>query len=437
MFREKINDLIEWKNSADRKPLIIRGARQVGKTWLMKEFGEKYYKKVAYINFDNNNIMKSLFEGDLSIENIVLGLRIESGVQIDTEDTLIIFDEFQEVPKALTSLKYFYENANEYHIIAAGSLLGVALHEGTSFPVGKVSFLDLYPLNFKEFLIATGNESLSELMEIGNWELVNTFSSKFIDLLKQYYFIGGMPEVVLSFIENSDLKKVSILQRKILDSYEQDFSKHAPISIVPRLRMLWNSIPSQLAKENKKFVYGLIREGARAREYEIALAWLTDCGLAHQVSRVTKPNMPLKSYQDFHAFKLFILDVGLLTCMLGLDSKTILEGNTIFTESKGTLTEQFVLQQLISNKDMYIYYWSAEKGTAELDFVLQTNGEIIPLEVKAEENLQAKSLKAYINKFTPKYAVRTSMTNYKEEANLINVPLSSIGEIDKILKQIN
>lgn len=315
-----------------------------------------------------------------------------------------------------------------------GSLLGVALHEGTSFPVGKVSFLDLYPLNFKEFLIATGNEKLSELTESENWDLVNTFSSKFIELLKQYYFVGGMPEVVLSFTEKSDFGEVSIIQRRILDSYEQDFSKHAPINIVPRLRMLWNSIPSQLAKENKKFVYGLVREGARAREYEIALAWLTDCGLAHQVSRVTKPNMPLKAYQDFHAFKLFILDVGLLTCMIGLDSRTILEGDAIFTESKGTLTEQFVLQQLVSNKEIFIYYWSAEKGTSELDFVLQMKGEIVPVEVKAEKNLQAKSLKTYINKFSPKIAIRTSMSNYKKEVNLVNIPLYAIGEIDKILK---
>ena len=311
MYRSAIEKLKEWKKSYFRKPMIIEGARQVGKTWLMKEFGKECYKKTVYINFDSNKQMKDLFSSDLSIERIIMGLEIYSDTTITPDDTLIIFDEVQEVPAALSSLKYFYENAPQYHIICAGSLLGIALHEGTSFPVGKVDFLKLYPLSFDEFLLGTGYEKLYKLLNSGDYALINSFSEQFIYLLKQYYFIGGMPEVVLRFSHNKDFNEVREVQKRILEAYEQDFSKHAPSDIVPKIRMVWNSIPLQLAKENKKFIYGLVREGGRAKKFETAIMWLCDCGLVHKVSRITTPNLPLKAYEHLKAFKLFLLDVGL------------------------------------------------------------------------------------------------------------------------------
>ena len=371
MYREKIEELKRWKQSKNRKPLILRGARQVGKTWLMKTFGEENYEKCAYINFDNNPRMEQLFSSDYNIDRIIQGLKIESGINIEPENTLIIFDEVQETPKALSALKYFYENANEYHIIAAGSLLGVAIHEGTSFPVGKVDFIDLYPLSFSEFLMALGEESLVKLLKDVQIDLLNVFSDKLKDYLKQYLYIGGMPEVVLSYSIEKDFGKVRKIQNRLLEAYEQDFSKHAPTNVVPRIRQLWNNIPTQLAKENKKFIYGLVKEGARAREYEIALSWLIDCGLVYQINRVKDCKIPLSAYQDFNAFKLYLLDVGLLCAMAQIDSKTILDGNSIFVEFKGSLAEQYVLTELKSNYDIPIFYWSAEAGTAELDYIIQ------------------------------------------------------------------
>lgn len=429
MYREKFEDLITWKNSKNKQPLIIRGARQVGKTWLMKEFGKTNYKNVAYVHFDNNSRMEELFKGDLVPSKIIEGLQIETGIKIKPRETLIIFDEIQEVPRALTSLKYFQEETPEYDIIAAGSLLGVALHNGTSFPVGKVQFLDLYPLNYKEFLKALGEEELLQLLEKKDFELIKVFKTKFIETLKQYYFVGGMPEAVNNFVQNKDYKEVREIQNKILYSYEQDFSKHAPNEIVPKLRLLWNNIPSQLAKENKKFIYGLIRQGARAREFELAMMWLIDCGLVYSVSRVSKPNLPLAAYQDFNSFKLFILDTGLLGAMIEINEKTLLEGNSIFTEFKGALTEQFVLQQLKSMKDISIFYWSAEKSTAEIDFIIQNENEIIPIEVKAEENLQAKSLKSFYEKYNNSNCIRTSMSDYREQEWIKNIPLYYINEL--------
>lgn len=429
MYREKIEDLINWKNSKNKQPLIIRGARQVGKTWLMKEFGKKYYKNIAYIHFDNNSRMEELFKNDLIPSKIIEGLQIETGEKIKPQETLIIFDEIQEVPRALTSLKYFQEEVPQYDIIAAGSLLGVALHSETSFPVGKVQFLDLYPLNYREFLKALKEDELLGLLEKNDFELIKVFKTKFIETLKQYYFIGGMPEVVYNFIENRDYKQVREIQNKILYSYQQDFSKHTPNEIVPKLRMLWNNIPSQLAKENKKFIYGLIREGARAREFELAMMWLIDCGLIYSVSKVSKPNLPLAAYQDFNSFKLFLVDTGLLGAMGGLDEKTLLEGNSIFTEFKGALTEQFVLQQLKNIKNISIFYWSAEKSKAEIDFIIQSENKVIPIEVKAKENLQAKSLKTFYEKYDNKYCVRTSMSDYREQEWIKNVPLYLINEL--------
>ena len=434
MQRETMIDLLKWKERSHRKPLIIQGARQVGKTWIMKEFGKKHFKQVAYINFDNNERMESLFSGDLAIDRLITALQIESGVMIDAKNTLIIFDEVQEVPRALTSLKYFNEDAPQYHILCAGSLLGVALHPGTSFPVGKVEFMHLYPLSFSEFLQAIGQGELKKLIEANDFELIKSFKGRYVDLLKQYFYIGGMPEAVITFIETKDFTKVRDVQKRLLTAYEQDFSKHAPMEVVPRIRMLWESLPSQLARENRKFMYGLIREGARARDYELALLWLLDCGLLYKVNRVSKPSLPLKAYLDNNAFKLFILDVGLLSAMSGLDLKSLLEGNQIFEEFKGSLTEQFVLQQLIINKELTPFYWSAEKSNGEVDFVFQQETEIIPLEVKAAENLQAKSLKNYCLRFEPKHAVRTSLSDYRKEDWLTNVPLYAINGILKTHK---
>ncbi len=431
MYRMAIKQLQRWKAKKQRKPLIIRGARQVGKTWLMREFGAREYSSTVYINFDNNKRMKTLFEGSLEVERLITGLELYAGHKIDPEDTLLIFDELQEVPKALTSLKYFNEDAPQYQIVCAGSLLGVALHQGTSFPVGKVEFLDLYPLSFFEFTMAVGKERHVELLHKEDFDMAITFKQDYIDLLKHYYYVGGMPEAVQAFVDSRDFNEVREIQQRILEAYEQDFSKHAPNEAVPRIRMLWNSIPSQLAKENKKFVYGLIKEGARAKEYELAMLWLTDCGLVHKVHRVTRPSLPLKAYEDLKAFKLFLMDVGLLSCMVGLRQDVLLDGNELFKEFKGALTEQYVLQQLETIKGLNIYYWTAERGTAEVDFVIDNGKDVIPVEVKAEVNLQAKSLKVYRDKFQPKLSIRTSMADYKREDWLLNLPLWAIESVLK------
>lgn len=427
MFRLEIDSLIHWKNSKTRKPLIIRGARQVGKTWLMKEFGKTEYKQTLYINFESSAHLKDIFNADFDIQRILTALQIETGVVAKKQNTLIIFDEIQEAPQAITSLKYFFENEPEYHIVAAGSLLGVTMHQQVSFPVGKVEFLDLYPLNFIEFLKALKQDQLVSLLETYNVDLIKSFKSKFINYLKQYYFIGGMPEAVLSFVLNNDFNEVRNIQKTILQAYEQDFSKHAPVDIVPRIRMVWNSIPSQLAKENRKFIYGLIKEGARAKDFELAINWLIDSGLVHKINRINKPAIPLKAYADLSAFKLFIVDVGLLNAMGNIELKTLLEGNTIFTEFKGAVTEQFVLQQLVCNNMFDIYYWSADKSTAELDFVVQYKNTVFPIEVKAEENLQAKSLKVFHQKYNTPLSVRTSMSDYRKESWLTNIPLYLIN----------
>lgn len=433
MYREKIKELVKWKESTNRKPLIIRGARQVGKTWLMKEFGEKYYEKSAYINFDDNERMKKLFEGDFDLKKIIQGLKIESGVNIEPHNTLIILDEIQETPKALKALKYFCENAREYHIVSAGSLLGVALHSGTSFPVGKVDFLDLSPLSFYEFIEALGENDLVQILKENDFDLMSVFETKFIEYLKLYYFIGGMPEVVNSYVKDKDLLEVRRIQKTILEDYEQDFSKHAPSNIVPRIRQLWNNIPTQLAKENKKFIYGLVKEGARAREYEIALSWLIDCGLVYQINRVNSSKIPLSAYQDFTAFKLYMLDVGLLGAMANVDSKTLLEGNEIFEEFKGSLTEQYVLCQLRECTDLNVFYWSSDTGSSEVDFITQIGKDNVPIEVKANENLQAKSLKAFVQKYNTKINVRTSMSRYRKDDWITNIPLYNIGNIKEIV----
>lgn len=429
MYRIAIKKLLKWKQSKRRKPLIIQGARQVGKTWLIKEFGRQAYKDTVYINFDSNSKMAELFTSDLDTERLIMGLELYAGHKIDPDNSLLIFDEVQEVPRALASLKYFYEDAPQYHIICAGSLLGIALHQGTSFPVGKVDFLKLYPLSFREFLMATGKEQFADLLDKRDFQMITSFRQTYIESLKYYYFVGGMPEAVQSFAEDYDFNEVREIQKRILTAYEQDFSKHAPNEIVPRLRMLWNSIPSQLAKENKKFIYGLVREGARAKDYEAAIMWLSDCGLVHKVSRVNSADIPLRAYEDLKAFKLFVVDVGLLGCMAGLRQRTLLEGNDLFVEFKGALTEQYVCQQLKTLQDLEVYYYTNDRSSCEVDFVVDTGELTVPVEVKAEVNLRAKSLKTYRDKFSPQVCIRTSMADYKKEEWLINLPLYAIEQI--------
>jgi predicted AAA+ superfamily ATPase len=433
MKRLKYDDLVNWKNATSRKPLIIRGARQVGKTWLMQEFGTKEYQQTVYVNFEKSPRLQTLFADDFDLHRVLIALQAETGQPINVDNTLLIFDEIQAVPKAITALKYFAEDAPDLHVIAAGSLLGVALHSDISFPVGKVDFMDLFPLNFKEFLMATNEDGLLQILDTNDWGLISTFKLRFIDKLRQYYFIGGMPEAVAKFVENGSYVEVRKIQMQILTAYEQDFSKHPPFSIVPRIRMLWNSIPAQLAKENRKFIYGLIKEGARAKDYELALSWMADCGQVHKISRISRPGIPLKAYEDFSAFKLFLADCGLLAAMGAIDSKTLLEGNALFSEFKGALTEQFVLQELLSTGVFSVYYWTADRSTAEVDFVIQYKNTIAPVEVKAEENLQSKSLKSYHQKYNPPLSLRFSMSDYRHQDWMINVPLYAIGTLIWIL----
>lgn len=437
MKRYAMEKLIQWKDNEDRKPLIIKGARQVGKTWLMKEFGAACFTKYAYINFDRNSRMKQLFSGDFDVDRILRGLSIESGVDIEPENTLIILDEIQEVPEALQALKYFSEDERYgYYIVAAGSLLGIAMHAGTSFPVGKVDSMELYPLSYMEFLDATGNENLAKLIRERDFDMISAFRDKYIDLLKYYYYIGGMPAAVCSYVKNKSLEKVREIQLGLISDYEQDFSKHAPTAVIPRIHMVWNGIPSQLAKENKKFIYSVLREGARAKDFELAIQWLSDCGLSHKVGRVKKGAIPLKAYQDIAAFKLYMVDVGLLCAMTDLDARTLLEGNAVFEEFKGALTEQYVCQQLLAELHTTPYYWSADNSSGEVDFVLQHSGKIIPVEVKAEENLNAKSIKAFVEKYKLPFGVRISMSNYRRQKELVNVPLYAVSELWNIVDEL-
>lgn len=432
MQRIEIQQLKKWKQSNGRKPMIIRGARQVGKTWLMKEFGRLDYKDVVYVNCEADPAVRNMFTGDFDTTRIIRGLQIIAGKPIEPNHTLIIIDEIQEAPGALTSLKYFQENAPEYHVIAAGSLLGITLNRSGSFPVGKVEFLDLFPLSFVEFLDAIHETQLADLLRNPDWSLVASFSIKFTDRLRQYYYTGGMPEVVLQYSVSGDMNQVREIQKRILVSYEQDFSKHAPAEIVPRIRMIWSGVPAQLAKENRKFIYGQIKAGARAKDFELALSWLIDCGLLYKVHNVSKPALPLKAYEELNTFKLFMLDIGLLGALTDLDARTLLEGNTVFTEFKGALTEQYVYQQLRTMNDLPVYYWSAGNARSEVDFLLQHNGQIIPLEVKAEENLHAKSLRVFCEKYKPALAVRSSMSGYRKEDWMTNLPLYAVSTITQL-----
>ena len=429
MNRLAIQELITWKNSEIRKPLIIQGARQVGKTWLMKAFGNQEFQHVAYLNFENNNRLREIFKSDFNIERIIATIEIEVKQKIDPQNTLLIFDEIQEAERGLTALKYFYEQAPEYCIVAAGSLLGISTQKNNSFPVGKVDSVYLFPMSFMEFLENLGEGHLANQLQLKNWELIDIFHEKLVEILRLYYFIGGMPEAVAHYIDHKNLDTVRLIQRKILAGYENDFAKHAPNEIVPRIRLVWNALISQLAKENRKFIYGQIKKGGRAKDFETAINWLVDAGLVLKINRIEKPILPLNAYADFDAFKLFLLDIGLLNAIADLDQRILLEKNNILTEFKGALTEQFVCQQLKIKKELY--YWTASNATAEVDFVLQHQNEIIPIEVKAEENLKAKSLKVYVEKYAPKTVIRTSMSKFRQEDWLINVPLYGIEGIIK------
>ena len=389
----------------------------------MKEFGRAAYPETAYVNFERNPNLAAIFQDTLDIEGIIQALQVQTGVRIIPEKTLVIFDEIQEAPQAISALKYFREEAPGYHIVAAGSLLGIALHRSVSFPVGKVEFMNLQPLSFHEFLMALGEQELLELLESGRWELLHVFRKRLTDRLRQYYLVGGMPDAVAEFAASGDFHEVRRIQKNILNAYELDFSKYAPANETPRIRMVWNSIPGQLAREKRKFVYSHIKEGSRAKEFEKALAWLTDCGQVLKINRVTKPGLPLKAYEDFSAFKLFLVDTGLLSAMTDVSPRVILDGNDIFTEFKGALTEQFACQQILALSRHPVGYWSAVRGTSEVDFLIQIETSVIPVEVKAEQNLKAKSLKTYYEKFSPPFAIRTSLADFRQEGWLWDIPL--------------
>lgn len=426
MQRTLIKDMMEWKSSKSRKPLVIQGARQVGKTWLMKEFGKLAYKKVHYLNFEANNNLRNIFAQDYDISRVIQVISVAVGENIVAKDTLLIFDEIQEAERGLTALKYFQENAPDFHVIAAGSLLGTSIQIKQSFPVGKVDFLRLNPMTFEEFLMALKEDSLTGILVKKDWASILPFHEKLTGLLRLYYYIGGMPEAVASYVQNSDLAAVRKIQENILLGYENDFAKYAPKEVVPRIRMVWASILSQLAKENRKYIYGQVKHGSRAKDFEAAINWLSDAGLAIKTPLVEKGILPLRAYAEYDSFKLFMVDVGLLNAMAGLPPTTVIERNYLMIEFKGALTEQFVCQQLTANSENQIYYWSSN-GVAEVDFVVQNNGRVMPIEVKAEENLKAKSLKIFVEKYSPELAIRASMNTYREESWMVNTPLYGVG----------
>ena len=425
MERSIYSSLKKWKESPTRKPLILQGARQVGKTYILKEFGAREYSEVVYINCDDNNDMQNMFV-DYDVDRIIRSLSAISGVSIKPSTTLLILDEIQEVERGLASLKYFCEKAPEYHVAVAGSLLGITLHEGTSFPVGKVDMLYMYPMDFEEFLLAMGKEQLVELLRSNSWTALTPLRGMLTELLRQYYFVGGMPEAVKAYVERGDIWEVRSIHSKIIDAYRNDMSKHAPKQQVQRINMVWNSIPSQLARDNKKFIYGALRKGARANDFEIAIQWLVDSGLVHKVHRISKPVVPLKFYEDMSSFKLFLLDCGLLGALSETPPEQILIGDNVFEEYKGAFTENYVLQQLKSLPRTFVYYYSNDNSTLEIDFVVQHDAHVIPIEVKAAENLRAKSLRQFVTDNPGLHGVRFSMSDYREQDWLTNVPLWAV-----------
>lgn len=430
MKRDLYEKLLEWKNNADRKPLIVNGARQVGKTYLLQEFGQKEYKKTAFFSLDRNPMAAHVFEQGAPVSDILLSLSAISNIDITPHDTLIVLDEIQDCPKALEALKFFREDAPDYHVAVAGSLLGLSLHNSVSYPVGKVDELRLYPMTFPEFLEAAGKNRMAEILKSGNWTVINMLGDECIKLLRQYYYVGGMPAAVLAFVEQRGLQAVRQIQQQIIRDYRRDFSKHAPAGEVPRINMVWDSIPAQLARENKKFIYGALRKGARATEFEIAIQWLIDAGLAYKVMRVNSPQMPLKFYEDFNAFKLFMLDVGLTGAMTDTTAESMLVDNRVFSEYKGAFTELYVFTQL-KTLGFPIYYHSMSNSTIEIDFLLQLNGRVVPVEVKAETNVKAKSMRTFISKHPELTGIRFSMLPYQKQDWLVNIPLYACMMLNK------
>ena len=431
MIRLKTKELYAWKERKNRKPLILQGARQVGKTWLMRTFASEAFPKHVYVNFEDNTPLREVFTKDFDIQRILFEVSLATGVAVD-DSTLLILDEIQEAPRGVTALKYFYEQRPQLPVMAAGSLLGIASNKPNSFPVGKVDFLTLNPLSFFEFLDAMGKGQFVQAIHQQQWEALGPYTSQLEDLLRQYYLVGGMPEVVQAFVDTRDVLEVRRLQQNILNAYDRDFSKHAPLPEVPRLRMVWHSIIGQLAKENKKFIYGLLKEGARAKNFELAIEWLQDAGLVYKVNRVKKSHLPLSAYEDFSAFKLFMLDVGLLGAMAGLSPQTLLKGNAVFTEFKGALAEQYTFQQLRLAADNLIYYWSAENSRGEIDFLVQRDERIVPIEVKAEDNLQSKSLRLFVEADNGLHGLRFSMAPYRQQDWMTNYPLYAVEAVEPI-----
>ena len=426
MERKAYNQLLAWKNNPHHKPLILNGARQVGKTWLLKHFGEKEYRNVAYVNCDRSPQMEMILREGFDMSRIIRNISAMTNVDIRPHETLIILDEIQSIPKGLSSLKYFCEDAPDYDVAVAGSLLGLQLHRGESFPVGKVDMLKLYPMTFGEFLLAKGEKVKKEALDNKEYETMSAVSPLYVELLRQYYFTGGMPAAVSAFIEGQPLHTVRQIQKDILNDYIRDFSKHAPGNEVPRINLVWNSIPSQLGKENRKFIYGMLKKGARAKEFELAIQWLVDCGLVYKIPRTAKVAMPVRFYEDFSAFKLYLLDVGLFGAMVNAPAHEILIGSNIFSEYKGTFTELYVLQQMVTVRDLDIYYYSTDDSRTEIDFIVQHEGKVTPVEVKAEENLRAKSLRQVVSNDPSLHGLRFSMSDYRQEDWLDNVPLYGV-----------
>lgn len=437
MKRYVYDKLVRWKNEADdkRKPLILEGARQTGKTWLARELGRCEFESFVEVNFEDVEEMKTLFEADFDIERILIAIQSATGKKVVARKTLLFFDEIQHARRGLLALKYFKEKAPQYHVVAAGSLLGVIDHKDDSFPVGKVSFLNVYPLSYEEFLSALGKDKLVDMLHSQDWVAINAFGGKYMELLRQYYYVGGMPEAVKTFVEEKDYRSVRNVQLALLKSYGRDFSKHPPKEIVKRMMLLWNTIPSQLAKENRKFVYTAVRSSARARDFETSIQWLCDAGVAHKVTRVIAGELPLAGFEDADAFKLYVLDIGLHGAMSGLDARTLITGDDFFKQYKGALTEQYVLQQLQLLEETEIHYWSPETGIAEVDFVIQSAGQIVPIEVKAEQNLRAKSLAEFIKRYAPSLVIRTSMAPYARGEKIVDLPLYAISLLPELVRE--
>lgn len=426
MYRNIISQLKEWKNKEHRKPLVLAGARQVGKTFMLTEFGKQEFENVAYINCDDNNMAKDLFLQDYDMQRIILAIGAITQQTIIPGKTLIVLDEIQELRRGLAALKYFCEKAPEYHVAVAGSLLGIAMHQGESFPVGKVDVLNIYPMTYDEFLLAKGKQQMVDILKSKDWNTIKLIRWEYIKLLREYYFVGGMPEAVKTFVETNDSVEVRKIQKNILFTYQKDISKHVPTREANRINMVWQSMPSQLVKENKKFIYGVAKPGARAKDFETAIQWLLDAGLVYKAERVNEPKMPLKFYVDISSFKLFLLDCGLLGAMSETPADKLLVAENGMEESKGAFTENFVMSQLVATRDTSVFYYSND-AKLEIDFLIQHDSDIVPIEAKAEENLRSKSLSTFVEQHSGLHGIRFSMSDYREQSWMTNVPLYAVS----------